>query len=116
MSGGTDAGFGRIVQRQVDYVSMTYSALGYDVVGKPLYIGGNSLKHCNFHATVLIEMHVQRRLREVVVLVEIICEAFWQFTRFVVVNIDQSRHTGVRSTDLHCSLLEAGAGEVADRL
>jgi hypothetical protein len=51
-----------------------------------------------------------------VVLVEIAREALRQFALAVVVNIDQSRHTRMGSTDLHGCLLEAGPGEVADRL
>jgi hypothetical protein len=121
MSEGTDTCIGRAVwmgllQRQVDHVSMTYPAFGNNVVGNALHIGATSLKYCNFHATLLIEMHVQRRLCEVVVLVEIACEALRQFALSVVVNIDQSRHTKLASTDLHGCLLEASAGEVADRL
>jgi hypothetical protein len=95
---------------------MTYPAFGNDVVGKALHIGATSLEHCNFHATLLIEMHVQRRLCEIVVLVEIACKALRQVALSVVVNIDQSRHTRMGSTDLHGCLLESGAGEVTDRL
>ena len=105
-----------LVQGQVDHVSVTYSAFGNNVVGKALHIGATSLKHGNFHATLLIEMHVQRRLSEVVVLVEVACEALRQFALSVVVNTDQRRHTRMGSTELHGRPLEAGAGEVADRL
>jgi hypothetical protein len=105
-----------LVQRKVGYVSMTHPAFGNNVVGNAPHIGDTSLKHCNFHATFLIEMHVQRLLCEVVVLVEIACEALRQFARSVVVNMDQSRHTRMGSADLYGCLLEAGAGEVADRL
>src|SRR5215831_879748 len=119
MSRGTGTCFGRavcmgLVQRQVDHVSMTHPAFGNNVVGNALHIRATPLKHGNFHATLLVEMHVQRRLCEVVVLVEIACEALRQFARSVVVNIDQSRHTRMRSANLYGCLLEAGAGEVAD--
>ena len=81
-----------LVQGQVDHVSMTHSAFGNDVVGNAPHIRATPLEHCNFHAALLIEMHVQRRLCEVVVLME------------------------MGSTDLHGRLLEPGAGEVTDRL
>jgi hypothetical protein len=63
MSEGTGTCIGRavfmgLVQGQVDHVSMTYPAFGNNVVGKALHVGATSLKHCNFHATLLIEMHV----------------------------------------------------------
>jgi len=64
-----------LVQGQVDHVSMTHSAFGNNVVGNALHIRATPLKHSNFHATLLIEMHVQLRLCEVMVLVEIACEA-----------------------------------------
>jgi hypothetical protein len=105
-----------LVQGQVDDVSMTYPSFGNDVIGKMLHIGATSLEHCNFHATLLIEMHVQRRLRQVAMIVEIAREALRQFARSMVVNIDQSRHTRMGSADLYGCLLEARAGEVADRL
>jgi len=57
----------------------------WNVVGKVLHFGPASLKHRDFHATLLIEVHVQRRLGKVVVLVEIACQALWQLARLVVV-------------------------------
>jgi hypothetical protein len=53
---------------------MTHAALGNDVVGKALHFGPASLEHRDFHATLLIEVHVQGCLCEVVVFVEIACE------------------------------------------
>jgi hypothetical protein len=42
---------------------MTHPAFGNNVVvGNALHIGATPLKHCNFHAGLLIEMHVQRHL------------------------------------------------------
>ncbi len=120
MCDGTDlciASAGRVglVQGQVDHVSMTYASFSNNVVGKVLYVGATSLQHSNFHATLLIEMHVQRRLCEIVMVVEIACEALRQFALAVIVNIDQSRHTRMGSTDLHGCLLKAGASEISDR-
>jgi hypothetical protein len=97
-------------------VSVPYPSLGDNVVCKPLHVQAPPLEDGHFHAAFLIEMHVQRRLGEVVVLVEIACQALGQFARFVVVNVDQSRHARTRSADLLSRLLQAGAGEVADRL
>jgi len=62
---------------------MTHSAFGDNVVGSALHIRATSLEHCNFHATLLIEMHVQRRLCQVAMFVEIAREALrqssWKF-------------------------------------
>jgi hypothetical protein len=95
---------------------MTHSAFGDNMVGKVLNIGATSLEHCNFHAALLIEMHVERRLCEVVVLMEITCKALRQFAFSMVVHIDQRRHTRMGPTDFHGCLLQASAGEVPDRL
>jgi hypothetical protein len=76
------------VQGQVDHMSMTYPAFGDNVVGEVLHVGAASLQHGNFHAIFSIEMHVQRRLGEVVVFVEIPCEALRQFALSVIVDID----------------------------
>jgi hypothetical protein len=104
------------LQGQVDHVSVTYPAFGDNMVGKVLHIRAKSLEHSNFHAAILIEMHMKRRLCEVEVFVEIACEALWQFPRAMIVNIDESCHARIGATDLHDCLLEAGAGEIADCL
>src|SRR6516225_2730335 len=51
-----------LVHRQIDHVSVAHPALGNDVVGKVLHVRAASLEHGNFHAALLIEMDVQRRL------------------------------------------------------
>ena len=70
-----------LVQGQVDYVAVTHAAFGNDVVGEVLHVGTPPLEHGDFHATLLIEVHVQRRLGKVVVIVEIAGEALRQFAR-----------------------------------
>ena len=100
----------------LDHMTMANAAFRDNVFGEPLHFGPAPLEYGDFHATLLIEVHVQRRLCQVAVFVEIACKALRQFARFVVVDIDQSRHTRTRSADLHGCLLKAGAGQVADRL
>jgi hypothetical protein len=101
---------------QVDHVSVPYSSLGDNVVCKPLHIQAPPLKDGHFHAAFLIEMYMQCRLSEVVVLMEIACQPLRQFARFMIVDVDQCRHARARSADLHGRLLQAAAGEVPDRL
>jgi hypothetical protein len=107
---------GFLARRQIDDVPMTHAALSDDVIGKMLHVGSTPFKHCNLHAALLVEMHVQRRLGEVVMLVEIAGKPLWQLTRFVIVDIDQGCYARPRSADLHSGLLKTGAGQIADRL
>lgn len=95
---------------------MTHPALGNDAVGKVLHVRATPFQHCDFHAALEIEMHVQRRLRDVAMVMKISCEPLRQVARFVIVNIDQSRQAEFGSPNLHRCLLKPGAGEVADRL
>jgi hypothetical protein len=67
------------VQGQVDHVAVTHATFGNDVVGKALHFGPAPLEHGDFHATLLIEVHVQRRLCQVAVFVEIASKALRQF-------------------------------------
>ena len=102
---------------QVDHMTVPYSSLGDNVVCKPLHIQAPPLEDGHFHTAFLVEMYMQRRLGEVVVLMEIARQALRQFARFMVVNVDQwRRHARARSADLHGCLLQAAAGEVPDRL
>ena len=60
---------------QVDHVSVPHSTLGDNVVCKPLHIQTPPLEDGHLHAAFLIEMYMQCRLGEVVVLVEIACQS-----------------------------------------
>lgn len=61
-------------------------------------------------------MHVQRRPREIVALVEIVGEPLRQIARVVIVHIDQRGDTGPRAGDLKRGLLQSGAGKVTQGL
>ena len=63
-------------------MAVTYAALGDNVVGKSLHIGIGPLS-----TVTSMQLWVQRRLREVVVLVEIAGKALRQFAGFMVINI-----------------------------
>ena len=106
----------RAVRRQIDHVAMAHAALGDDVIGEFLHIGASPLENCDFKTALVIEVYVKRRLRKVVVLVEVSGKALRQFARLGIVDVDERRHAWPRSADLDGSLLQAGAGEVADRL
>ncbi len=56
----------RAVRRQIHDMTVTHAALGDDVIGKFLHVETAAFEHGDFHAAVVIEVHVQRCLREIV--------------------------------------------------
>ncbi len=106
----------RAVRRQKDHVAMAHATLGDDVIGEFLHIGASPLENCDFKTAVVIEVYVKRRLRKVVVLVEVSGKALRQFACLGIVDVDERCHAWPRSADLDGSLLQAGAREVADHL
>ncbi len=104
------------VGRHIDHMAVPHAALGDDVVGKFLHVGATALEHGDFHAAVVIEMHVQRGLRQIVAMMEVAGQPLRQVARLVVVDVDQRGDAWPRSADLARRLLQPRAGEVADRL
>ena len=64
----------------------------------------------------MVEMHVQRSERQLVVLMIRVRQALGELPRGVVVGIDQGRDAFALLTDILRSFANAGAGEIADRL
>ena len=55
------------IRRHVGDVAVAHAALGDDVIGERLHLVAPAFEHRDFEAAVVVEMHVQRRLRETVV-------------------------------------------------
>ena len=70
----------------------------------------------HLHATVIVEMDVQRRQRQIVVAVEILHQPFRQVARGVIVDIDQRCDAVAGWRRVLRTLLQPGAGEIADDL
>ena len=70
-------------RRHINDVAVAHVALGDHAIGERLHILAEALQHGDLHAIVLVEMHMHRRLREIVVLVEARGEALGQFARLV---------------------------------
>jgi hypothetical protein len=100
---------------QVDDMTVANAAFGNDVVGKMLHVGAAAFEHGHLHATVVVQMNVQRCLREVMVIVKVGGKAFRQFALVVIIDIDECGKTLLRATDFRRALLEAGPGEIAHR-
>ena len=97
-------------------MAVAHAALGDDVVGELLHVGAAALEHGDLDAAFVIEMHVQRRMRQIVAVVKVAGQPLGQFARLVVVQVDQRRDARPRAADFGRGLLQAGAGEIADRL
>ena len=98
------------VCRQIDHVAMAHAALGDDVIGEFLHIGASPLENRDFETTLVIEVYMKRRLRKVMVIVEVSGKAPGQFAPRVVVDVDERRHAWRGSGDLDGGQLQSGAG------
>ena len=49
-----------MLRGQVDDMTVANATLGNDVVGKILHVGAAALEHRHLHATVVVQMNVQR--------------------------------------------------------
>ena len=96
-------------------MAVAHAALGNNVVGNLLYIRAAPLQHRDFETALVVEMHVQRRLCEVVMIVVAAGEAFRKLARLVIVDVDECGHARPPPAISVSGLLQAGAGEVADR-
>ena len=83
------------VRRHEYDVPVTHAALGYDMVGERLYVGTASLQHGHFQTAVVADVNMERRLREVMVRVEFLRQAFRKLAGSMIVNIAQGRDTVV---------------------
>ena len=102
-------------RRQIDDLAVAHAAFGDDMVGELLHFSAGPLQDRHLHATFVVEMNMQRRLREVVVIVKIAREPLRQFALVMVVDVDQSREAVLSSGRPHRVLLQAGSREIADR-
>ena len=100
------------VGRQEHDMAMAHAAFGDDVVGKFLHVGATAFEHGNFHAAVVIEMHVQCRLGEIVPVMEVADQALGQIAGLVVVDVNERGDARPRSADLARRLLQTGAGVI----
>ena len=80
------------VRRHVGDVAVAHAALRDDVIGERLYIGAPAPEHRNFETAVMVEMNVEGRLREAVMLMEVPGQALGQLARRVVIDIAQRRN------------------------
>ena len=67
---------GALGRRHVDHVAVAHAALGDYVIGERLHFRAAAFEHRHLEAACFIKMHVQRRLRQVVMIVEFLRHRF----------------------------------------
>jgi hypothetical protein len=73
---------------------MPDTAFGRDVIGHMPDVAGCSLEECDFEAAVGIQMHMQRRYRQVMMIMKLISEPVRQIAPGMVIDIDRRRYAG----------------------
>ena len=86
--------------RQIHDLPVAHTAFGNNVIGEFPHIAAASLQDRHFHAPLVIQMNVQRRLREIMMIVEVARQPFWQFALVVVVDINEGGDALLQSTGL----------------
>src|SRR5215468_10292616 len=82
-----------------DDTTIAHASLGDDVLSQMFHVAARTLQRRHLHATVVVEMHMQRRQRDVVVAMKILHQAPGEVARGVVIDINQrgdafARHSG----------------------
>jgi hypothetical protein len=76
------------------------------VIGERLHLGAFALQDRHLKAAFVVEMHMQRRLRQIVMVVELLRQPLGQVTRVVVVDVDQRGDAVARSCHFDGRLFE----------
>ena len=63
------------LHRHEHHVTVTHTALGDNVVSKRLDLGTAPLQHGHFETAIVADMHVQRGLRKMMMVMEFLCQA-----------------------------------------
>src|SRR5262245_12393127 len=77
------------LDRHHDDMAVTYAALGDDMIGERLHLGAAPLQHRDLETAVMIDVDVQCRLREIMMLVIVAGQPLRQFARGMIVDIAQ---------------------------
>ncbi len=68
-------------------MAVPHPALGNDVLGECLYLCTTSPQHRHLKTGIVVDVYVKRRLREIVVIVEIPGQPFRQLAGGVIVDV-----------------------------
>ena len=73
---------------QIYDLTVSHPSFGDDVVGELLHVFAGSLQDRHLHAALVVQVDVQRRPREIMMIMKIAREAFRQFTLAMVVDVN----------------------------
>ena len=104
----------RPLGRHHHHAAVPHAALGDHVLGEMLDRAGLALEHRHLQATVVIEVNVQGRQRQFVMVVEGFGEAAGKLPRGMIVDVDQRGDAVALGVEALGGLADAGAGKVAD--
>ena len=73
---------------QIYDLTVSHPSFGDDVVGELLHVFAGSLQDRHLHAAFAVQVDVQRRPREIMMIMKIACEALRQFALVMVVDVN----------------------------
>lgn len=95
--------------RQIDDLAVSHASFGDDVVGEFLHFSAGALQDGHLHATFVVEVNMQCRLREIMMIMKIAREPLRQLALVMIVDVNQSSETILSSCRPHGMLLQAGS-------
>ena len=96
--------------------SVAYAALGNNMLSEAPDIAHSTLEHCDLQATVVIQVDVHRRDRQIMVVVKGSGQALRQFPFPVIIDVYKRRHAKLGVVYLALHVGNSGSSEIADRL
>jgi hypothetical protein len=114
--GAMGVNFTAFLYRDRQQPAITHPSLGNYLVRDGLNISIAAFKDRYFQATVVIEMHMHRRQRHVVMLVKRVYQPIAQLAGGMVVNINQRSNAVVAAAHALYGLGQSGPRQVSDSL
>src|SRR5437868_7085084 len=105
-----------LLDRHHHDMAVAYAALGDDAVGERLHLAAAPLQHRDLEAGIVVDMHMQRGLGEVVMLVIVVGQPLRQFAGGMVVDIAERGDAVAVARCGGAGVLKAAAQEIAKRL
>jgi hypothetical protein len=108
--------FTRQFDRNHDDTAVPHATLGNHLVGAFLNVRCPPLENRDLHAAVVVEMDVQRRLRQIVMMMHRADQAFCEVASRMVVDVDDGGNTMLAAQRVLRGLLDSGSGQIPDGL
>jgi len=97
-------------------LAVANAALGDDMIGERLHLAAPSFEHRDLKTGIVVDVNVQRRLREVMMFVIVVGQPLRQFTGGMVVDVAQRRDAVSVARGSASGMLQPAAQEIAKRL